>query len=177
MNIRVLRLAFIAVLLLAFGAIAAACDGGGDPLTIQEYFEALETLSDDLNERSDALDEQFEDDFANAESEEDAIALFQEFFPQALPFFEDFVGGINDLNPPEQVEDAHGELEEASGDLLAAVEDLVDQMEDVESDADLVELFGEESFLDAGERFEEACVDLEEIAGENELEVGLDCEG
>ena len=85
MNLRVLRLAFIAVLLLAFGAIAAACDGGGEPLTIEEYFGVLELLSDDLNERSDALDEQYADDFAAAESEEDAIKLFQEFYTCGLP--------------------------------------------------------------------------------------------
>lgn len=177
MRTRSLPLAFIAVLLLAFGAIVAACGGGGEPLTLEEYFRRFEVLSDELDERSEAPEEQFDEQTASTDSEEGLIDALRDFFRASRPLLVDYLDGIDELTPPEQAQDAHNEILDTGRDLLAAFDNFFDRLEDVESSAALEELFEEDSFVDTGERFEEACLVLQEIARENDIDVDLRCEG
>ena len=173
MNARSVPSALIVVLLVAFGAIAAACGGGGEPLTLREYFQRLAKVFTDADERFEALTDQCVED---VEPEGAEIEATRCFFDASVRVFRDALDETNDLDPPAEAEAAHEELVNAGADLAQFIGEFGEQLADTESASELEELFGEESFADAGERFEEACFDLEEIARENDIEVDLDCE-
>ncbi len=176
MTARFLTLALITTLLLALGVAAAACGGGGGgALTIEEYFQQLQALNDATDEHSEELEEAFDADFLAAGSEEGVLQAFENFFTGSLPIFEDFIEGMEDLNPPAAVEDAHNQSVEGSVELLAVVQNVLAGLDDVDSTTDLEALFEEEGFFTAGERLDAVCFDLQEIADENEIDVDLDC--
>ena len=49
---------FVGALLLALSAVAGACGGDGE-LTLEEYFQRIDVLGDDLEDDSDRLGEEF----------------------------------------------------------------------------------------------------------------------
>jgi hypothetical protein len=179
MKARFAPLALIITLLItlvAVGVVVVELTGGGT-LTIEEYFQRLQALNDAADERSEELENAFNADFLAAGSEEGVLQAFENFFTDSLPIFEDFVDGMEDLDPPAAVEDAHNESVEGSAELLAVVRSVLDRLDDVDSTASLEDLFEEEGFYAARERLDTACVALQDIADENEIDVDLDCEG
>ena len=189
MKARILPLAFIAALVLAFGAVAAACGsggssaGGGEPLTLEEYFLELEAIVNQAEERYlEVIEESRELSSADVEQR---IDEFLDVPSGNLSQSQEILESFDELNAPEQARDAHKAFVEAGGDILTAYESFFDRLEELESTAEptellvdlLQELFERESFVDAGERLQQACFDLEEIASENDIEVDLSCEG
>jgi hypothetical protein len=172
MRIRTVALAGIAGLSLALGVVAAACggDGGGDSLTLEEYFQRLDELDNKLTEQTDALEPRLE-----SLSEAEALEQLPEILTQQGALFEDFSDGLADLDPPAEAEDLHIEAVDALGDLVDANRDARDQAEGVDSFADLEEVFGED--LTAAEaRITQVCLDAEQLAADNDITVDLDCE-
>jgi hypothetical protein len=171
-------LALIAVLLLAFGAFAAACgddgNGGGGELTLEEYFERLDAIMEDTNSQMDALEDPEERDLASEEEQLEAIRDF--YFDANLAIIKGGFDEIEGLDPPAEVEDAHDALLAAGGDTVAAYEDVGSQLAEAESLADLQELFDDGGFEAASERFEQACLELRGIADENEIDLDLVCQ-
>ena len=172
MNARLLPSTLIVVLLLAFGAVVAACGGGGgEPLTLEEYFQRLEELSNELDQGADALEPAVEG------SPDDQVEVFQEALNGFLPLLVDYVGGIKEMNPPEELKEPYSGFVARSDDVLEAVENLIDELENVESEAELNEVIaGFESsapLAPAGQ----ACLALQRVFDERELDVDLRCEG
>ena len=172
MKTRILPLAFIAVLLLAFGAIAAACGGGGEPLTLEEYFQRLDEIFEGADERFEALGDQCEE---LAESEEAEIEAARCFFDSSVQVLNHVQDETDDLDPPAEAAVAHEELVTAGADLEQLGEEFSERFADIESMAELEELAEAPELESAGERFERTCFDLEEIARENDIEVDLRC--
>ena len=171
MNARLLPPALIAALLLAFGAIAAACGGGGEPLTLEEYFQRLEELTNELDQRADALEP------AVGGSPDDQIEVFQDALNGFLPVLADFVGGIKELNPPEELEEPHSGFVARSDDVLKVLESLVDELENVESEAELNKVIAGFESSAALAPVGQACLALQRVFDERELDVDLRCEG
>ena len=179
MTARFAPLALIITLLVTLGAVGLVVVQltGDSTLTIEEYFQRLQALNDVADERSEELENAFNADFLAAGSEEGVLQAFENFFTDSLPIFEDFVEGMEDLNPPAAVEDAHNESVEGGAELLAVVRSVLDGLDDLESTASLEDLFEEEGFFAAGDRLDTACFALQDIADENEIDGDLDCEG
>ena len=175
MQTRSLLLALIAALLLTVGALAAAC-GGKDSLTLEEYFQQLDALHDTADERSEELSEAFDVELAAAASEEDALAVLEDFLKSTRPLSSTFVDGLSDLNPPAAVEELHNEYVDGSAELVASIEEVIDRFDDLDGVADLDGLFEESGFIQAGERLDETCAALQDIADKNEIDIDLDCE-
>ena len=171
MNARSAPSALIVVLLLAFGAVAAACGGGGEPLTLEEYFQRLEELSNELDQGADALEPTVEG------SPDDQIEVFQEALNGFLPVLADFFKGIKEMNPPEELEEPHSGFVARSDDVLKAVESLVDELETVESEAELNEVIARFESSAALAPVGQACLALQRVFDERELDVDLRCEG
>lgn len=170
MKTRLLPLALITGLLLALSAVAVACDGGGEELSLEEYFKGLEELDNKLTEQVDALEARLE-----SLSEAEAVEQLPEILTQQGALFEDFSDGLADLDPPAEAEDLHNEAVDALGDLVDAFRDARDQAEGVDSFADFGEVFGED--LTAAEvRITQLCQDAEQLAVDNDITVDLDCE-
>ena len=175
MKLRLLPLALIAALLLAFGAFAAGC-GGEDSLTLEEYFQQLETLAATAEERGAEFEDAVNAEMDAAASEEDVLAVFEDALRNAQPIFTTFVDGLNDLNPPAAVEELHNEFVDASAELAASLEEVLNEFGDQDFAADL-NLFEESSLSQAGDRFDKTCAALQDIADMHEIDVDLKCYG
>ncbi len=168
---------FIAAMLLTFGTIAAAC--GDDGLTLEEYFQRIDVLGNDLEDESDRLGEEFEEAIEGAETEDDVIEPFRDFFNRLAALFGDFVSELESIDPPSEVEDAHNEIVTAQAEGLELLEDLDERAQRAESVSDFEELSAELEgpvFTDVSDRSEQACFALEAIADDNGIDVDLECE-
>ena len=163
-----------AALLLTLGAIGAACGGDG-ALSLEEYFREVEQLRGDVVRQSDRLQDGFDQAVAVADSEEATVQAFRDFFTGASAIFAEFVADIDALEPPDAVADAHREAVEAFEDSRVAISDFGARLNQVESEAEIDGLFETFATEPAFDRFEEACLALQEIADENTIAVDLDC--
>ena len=184
MHLRVLPVALIGAVLLTVGAIAAACggdgdggggDGGGGELTLEEYFQRVEELDDELQADEAALDEQMEQDLASVTDEQDALDLVRDGFEAQLANVEDFVDDLDSLDPPAEVEDAHNEAVAAQRDFLVLFRDILDQLGDSDSFDAVDALFGTDEFAAAEERATQSCLAVEQIGVSNGFDVDFDC--
>ncbi len=162
---------FLAVLLLTFGTIAAACDDDG--LTLEEYFREVEALSNGADERFEPLVEALNQEF---DSEAEQIEATRDFFNADIPILRDFGDALDDFDPPAEVEDPHEEAVAGIAELVEFLQDFTDRFADVESTSDLEELLDAPELEAASDRFDQACFDLQDIADANSIDVDLTCE-
>ena len=175
MQTRTLMLALTATLLITVGALAAAC--GDDSLTLEEYFQQLEALTDETNERGDELQEAFDQNVATTLSEEEQLQALVDFFTEVIPIIVDFLAGVEELRPPEAVVAEHNENVEATSLFIAAMNGVLEGTGIREIADELGQLFeGEGLLFQAAERVVEACLQLQLVADRNEIDVDLDCE-
>ena len=165
----------VAVLLIA--TVAAACGGGdGDELSLEQYFEQVDTIVAGLEQRTAALDQPLEQTF---DSEEEQIEAFREAFTTVLPIYRDFVGDLDEMDPPAEVADAHGELVAGFANLVPGVEDLILQLAEIESASEFSDLLldPDSAFVSAIGELTAACLQLQSVADDNDLDVDLECAG
>ena len=166
-----LRLSAIFLIAAALLALVAACGGGGgEELTLVEYFQQVETLDDELDERFEALE--LREEFA---SQEEQVLAFQDFFAAVIPILAEFVDAIDDLDPPAEVEDAHEEVVDSGREFVADAEELTNELADVGSSSELEEVFDDPEYEAASDRFLQACFALQDIADANGIDVVLTC--
>ena len=176
MKARFLPLVLIAAVLLAFGALAAACgDDDGEELTLEEYFQRLEELSAEFDDEGNALDADKEGRFESAASEDEQVDVFREFLDEALARSRDFVNDLDDLNPPAAAAVAHEDAVEAGRNVVELFESAIVVAEDAESFADAAALLEAPGFTEASDRFTDSCLALEELAAGNDIVVDLRC--
>ena len=172
--VNLLRLAFPAILLAAMAALAAACGGSGETLTLEEYFQRLDELDNQADERGQAIEDEFPQAFEEPKPT-------QEFINSLAALVGDFVDSLEQIDPPAQVEDAHNEAAAAGTEFAQILEEAAPQLEGVESASELEEtlgdLFAEDSeFAAADERFTNSCVALQQIADDNDIDADLECD-
>jgi hypothetical protein len=93
--------------------VLAACGGsGGGRLSADEY-----------REQADAICAKANDDLRNVEQPQSVDAL-DDFVDEAKPIVEDAVGELDDLDPPEDLEDAHDRWIGQNKRLLEALDEL-----------------------------------------------------
>lgn len=165
-------LLFIVALLLAVGAIAVSC-GDSNELTLEEYLRRIEALSDQADERFEPLVEALNQEF---DAEPDRLEATREFFRADIPIVRDFLEGVDDLEPPAEVEGPHEETVAAGAEFLEILEDFTDRITGVESTSELEELLDDPELEAASGRFEEPCFALQDIADANGIDVDLKCE-
>lgn len=174
MKLRLLPLALIALLLLVFGALTAAC-GGEKSVTLEEYFQQLEALTATAEEGGAEFEDAFNAELDAATSEEERLAVWEDAFTKSQLIFTTFADGLNDLNPPAAVEELHNEYVDESAELLAALEEVLNGL-DLDSVTDLFDgLFEESGLNQTGDRFDKTCAALRDFADKNEIDVNLVC--
>ena len=164
----------LAAVLLAFGAIASACGSGGEALTLEEFFQRVGELDDEQATREGEIEAQLED--LETLEEAEALARIRDNFPQFVTLLEDFVDGLAALEPPEEAAELHEEVVRAGREVVRLFGDLVGEVENVESLEDFFVLFEIEEVNAATERFDQVCLDTEQFAANNGIEVDLDCD-
>jgi hypothetical protein len=166
----------VAATLLALFVIGTGCNGGGGALTLEEYFAELQRLDDEESARSDELDQQIEEETDGLTDEAEVIEIFKGYLPQFRESLERFVSNLGDLNPPDEAQEAHNEAVAAGEDFIDAFDAASGEIEDAQTFAEFGEIFEGGEVSAAGDRFTDACLDLEQIAADNNIDVDLDCD-
>jgi hypothetical protein len=166
---KTLVLAGVLLGLLLSVSLGVACKDSGGSLSLEEYFAKLEEL-----------DQKFEADSATADAEsaeagEDVDAI-KDSFGEFVALIEDFVNELDDVDPPSEVEDAHNAGVEAGRDIQEEFERVIDKAQDAETLEELGAIFEDEELNAASDRFTQACLDLEQIAADNNIDADLNCD-
>jgi hypothetical protein len=166
---RVLGFLSVTALLLAVGAIAAAC-GGEEQLTLEEYFPQLDALAENTNAQLDALEAKYPQAFQDPDQTRDALE-------EANVILNDAFGQLDDMNPPDEVKESHDEFRESVEARRAVLQAISDQLVEVESPSELLQaLEPQADEIDAANaRIEAACLALQGIADDNGIVVDLEC--
>ena len=154
-------------------ALLLACGGAGT-LSIADYFERLEVLDEEFDQRNDELAARF-DGQAGTIAAEDELAQFVDTFEEATEVTRDFVDGLTRLGPPSAVEEQHSEATEAGQAYVAALTLALDLLESAGDEGDAIAIINEVFTSAEFERFDAACVTLQEAADENGADIDLDC--
>lgn len=127
----------------------AACDGDGDALSVEDYFERVQAISDETEAAQDAI--------APAEAAGDVSRLFGD----QGDVLSDSRDKMRDVNPPEAVEPVHDVFVDALKDFSDKAKELSDDLDGVD-DGDEVNSIIEAANLDAVTApFQVACSGLE----------------
>ena len=162
---------------LVLATLAAACGGGGGALSLEEYFQELDTIQNEADERFVAQEEESGEPAEDA-SEEELADYAREAVGETVTIQRDAANAAGDLDPPDEVEGPHNDLVDALQELTDAVQTVVDEIPDTLTMADLEGLYARFDTPELNEpfmAFDEACVALQSIADENEIDVDLEC--
>jgi hypothetical protein len=153
---------------LAVMVALSACGGGGDSMTLEEYFAALEEADTKFSQETDAV-------FEGVTDPEDVDAIRDAF--SGLPdVVDEFVNELDDINPPDEAEDAHERAVDAGNAFVDVLRDTVGEVGDAETAEELFAATESEAFTEADDAFESACLDLLAVAEENNISVSLNCQ-
>lgn len=159
--------ALTCVLLLALGTFATAC-GDSDELTLKEYFQRVEEILGDSDNRAEALEGAFPGAFEEP-------AATSDFFRASATIFGEANDKMDDIDAPTEVQEAHNKFVAATVGLLDVTESIADGLADVGLASEfggLLELKQPE-FDAANERMEAACRALQSIADDNGIAIDL----
>jgi hypothetical protein len=176
---RVPLLLLFTALALGISGVAAACGGGEEGLSVEEYFQQLQTISDEFEERGATLDSEFEAAFGSGTSDEVDVDAIQRILGEGATSFKDALNDAESLEPPSNVENAHREFVEEMRVRADLIESLADRAGEVESASDLEEVFAEfesPELETQAVRFSDACRALEGLAADNGIQADLNCE-
>jgi hypothetical protein len=177
-QVRVRLKSWVWLLLLAALAVVAVACGGREPLSLEEYFQRLEEIRADAFQRMVALEEEFEE-VDSASTDEEQIDEVRRFLDGSASSLGALVDDLEGLDPPAEVEGPHDDLVQAESDRVELIRDLADRLEDVESRSELEDVF-DESEDDSDEvegRLDAACLALQDLADEKDIDVDLECAG
>ena len=170
----------IAMLRFVLGGVALltlllACGGDGTS-SIADYFERLEVLDEEFDQRNDELAARFEEQEGGTIAVEDELAQFVDTFEEATEATRDFVDGLARLGPPPAVEEQHNEATEAGQAYVAALTLALDSLAGAGGQSEANAIANEVFISTEFERFDAACVTLQEAADEHGAGIDLDCE-
>ena len=168
-----------AVLLLLLGAVAASCkDGKGGGLSLEEYFQKLDSIQEQAD-ATFATQEASTGEPSQDASGEELAAFLRDTVTSSADVLRDAAADVNDLEPPDEVADAHSDIVAAINDLVAAFDDMADSVPDTLTLAELenagATFFNSDELNAANEQFLAACTALEQIASDNSITVDLAC--
>jgi len=160
--------------------LAVACngDGNGGTMSVEDYFREVERIDQRSEERSAELEQELDDFAADLQQpDEEARDAIADIFDQLVGVFEEFVTDFEGLDPPEEAEDAHAEAVEALNDAVDEFHAFVDRLRAAEPE-DVESVFTENisGLEDANERANRACIEIEELAAELDVEIELNCD-
>ena len=163
-----------AALLLATSVLSGACSSDSDPLTLEEYFAELEAIDADADSEFEAMFANFpEDPFAD----EADLEVFKDVvvgFPRIVG---DLVDGVNALDPPSEVEDAHQALVDAGEDIIVAFDEGVKAINEAETMAEVETVMEQlDPTIDGAQGvFDAACFTVVDIGIANDIHVSVTC--
>ena len=175
MMLRLIPPVLIAVMLIA---LASACggDGGGDSAGLERYYQRVDELVDDVVEQGDELLEESFTDVDISSAEDAQLAASRAYLQGFLEIIDQFLDDLREIEPPSEVREAHDAFVEAADEFAGASSDVIGQIGDVLSPDGLGELLDDPNLSEAGDRIEQACFEVQDLAEEHGIEIDLNCE-
>lgn len=164
----------VSMLLVAGGA----CGGGGSELSLEDYFQQMGAIAQELDKNTSDLAQKYDEDVNAAADEEEALRLTAQFFEDGAKETRAALDKVKKLNPPSQARDEHKEFVAAGEALVALFPDVIQRARDAKSAEDIQALADDLNgppFSDASNRSDEACFALQKIADDNNIDVDLTC--
>ena len=155
------------------GMLAVACGGGG-ALSAEEYFSKLEAIAKETQEKESAAQP----------SEEDSASLTPDeikeqgtkFLDSLATINEDALKKVEDLDPPDDLQEGHDRLVSAEGEMATRFRAFADEVRDIPPE-DIEGFFGSQVFVESTfADFEAACSALQSLAEGKNIDVDLSCE-
>jgi hypothetical protein len=163
------------VIAMAVAAIAATGCGGDGGVTTEEYFRQVESLIGDVEQQTQVLADEWEQERATATSDEEQLGLARDFYDSLFSLIGPLRDELRDIEPPEEAEEAHDALVGVAEEFSSVWSDISGEVGAAASEAELGEILTDEEFASVGQRFEQACFDLQRIADDNQIDVDLKC--
>jgi len=168
-----------AVLLLGLGALGAGCglSGGSDAISLDEYFQKIDEVQENNDATFATQEASAEEPSADATGEELAQFLRDSVTASAATLH-DSGAAAGDIEPPDEVADAHADVVAAINDAADALDGIADSIPDSLTLAELEQgtFFDSEDLNAAFDSLATACNTLEEIATANNITVDLACD-
>ncbi len=156
---------------LALVLVAAACTGGDESATddLLPYFEQVEKITVDLDEKNQGLPEITDIESARA------------FFSTVNPASEIALGQLSSLVPPEAAQEPHNRLTELQGQYLALNQRIAERLDSIDTAEEFAALasdaeLGVQPQNALGAEVEAACDDLQAVADSAAVDVSLRCD-
>jgi hypothetical protein len=173
------------IMALALGASMlgiAACGGddnggGGDSgvreeLTLADYFSTYQAINKAAEEQFDSIAPDIGGSDATLDERKLALVAFLE---EIRDIAREFVAEFEDIDPPDEAQALHEDSLGAGNDLVEAIDGIIDDVEDFDSLSDILD-FDVPELDAASERLDAICADLQKLADDEEIDVGLGCE-
>jgi len=163
----------IATSLLALGAVAVGC-GGTEALSAEEYFNRLEAIAKETQEKDSAAQPSGEDSASLTPDEvkEQGIAVLN----SSAAINEDALKKVDDLDPPDDLQEAHDRLVAAESDMATRFRDFAAEVRNIPPEG-IEEFFNSQVFVESTfADFDAACSALQDLANGKNIDVDLNCE-
>ena len=168
-----------AALLVGLATFGVACKNGGGGLSLEEYFQKLDSIQEQAD-ATFATQEASTGEPSQDASGEELAAFLRDNVTSSADVLRDAAADVDDLEPPDEVTDAHNDLVAAINDLVAAFDDMADSVPDTLTLAELENagstFFNSDELNAADEQFVAACNALESVGADNNITVDLACE-
>lgn len=165
------RLVRLVVGIAVTATFATACGGG---LSLEDYFSQMEDLQSQYDQQNQLLQQQVEADLKDAGSNEAALGLFKDYLEKSLTAVNDELARIEAIDPPDEAEQAHQRLIDAGKDIRDALADVVQRFDEFQSVDEIGQLFTTQ-LAPVGQRGDDACNALQDVADEHDIAVDLGC--
>jgi hypothetical protein len=169
---RIIRIAAVTAVLALATAGAWACGGDDDKdsLTLEQYFQRVDTIDNDSTADIDALFE--------AISDPTDIQGFRDAFKGLAPILQDVSDDFGDLDPPVEVEKQHDAMAKALDEWADEASNIAGDVDDIDADSPdaFFAAIDERGFGPAREKFNAACKDVQQVATDNNIDVHIDCD-
>lgn len=163
-------------LAMAFGALGGGCkSGSGDKsLTVQEYFQQLDTAENAFRAADATVVAQIEALYTE-ENAATAAAKAPGLLERAQVNADEFVAALQGLEPPDEVAAAHDELIAGFQTLSRLAGQAIPEFEGAQTLDSLNAFFQDPEMMSTQESLNGACAALHSIAQTNGIEVDLGC--
>lgn len=168
---------FIAALPLGL-VIVGACGDSADTLTLEEYFERLDAVLEAGDAELETVNAQYVETRDAAQTDEELHDAFRNFFAGTEEVFQQGISGLESIEPPPTVKEAHDEYIAIEVEALDFFSANIEPAESTSSADDFLGILEELRGPAAEEiiaRKAEGCLALQAIADDSGITMDLEC--
>lgn len=151
---------------------------GGEPLSMEEYFERLGAIFERARNQTDAVAKQLDQEGQAAKTLEERKAAVNRFLDGTGVLFQEAISGMEELNPPEAPSSSHEMFLDAAGELVGLTKEFQERLASVSTDEEAKSVVTEfdDNTREAIKRGDGACRELQATAVNNGIVVDLQCD-